>query len=219
MRIVEKNGTAQNDQLSRRDVDFQTERLKYLNTYDFFLRGGGDLVLWKNAKDSPNYDMIKAFASALFFDWTKFHAVQDGRNIFHYSTDQMTLYGNCTLTSFVEKNDVASGEEVSVEQNFNPMECSNFERDYLNIMSDNGKISLDGLQMHNFRKYDFSKNEADGQDYSLKRLQTKQHIFFTHGKADDVEHFLHTSYDIQLEENAEGPVINFKNDHFDWEVS
>uniref|UniRef100_A0A1B0CZA7 Uncharacterized protein n=1 Tax=Phlebotomus papatasi TaxID=29031 RepID=A0A1B0CZA7_PHLPP len=161
--------------------------------------------------------MIKAFVSALFFDWTKFQAVQEGGNVFHYSTGQMTLYGNCTLTSFVEKKDVGSGEEISVEQNFNPMKCTNFERDYLNIMSDSGKINLDGLQMHNFRKYDFSKNEMEDQDFSLKRLQTKQHIFFTHGKADDVEHFLHTSYDIQLEEKVEGPAINFKYDRFDWE--
>ncbi|XP_055712485.1 uncharacterized protein LOC129807317 [Phlebotomus papatasi] len=217
LRIVQKNGTAQNDQLNSRGVDFQTERLKYLNTYDFFLRGGGDLILWKNAKDSPDYDMIKAFASAFFFDWTKFQAVQQSGNVFHYSIDQMTLYGNCTLTSFVEKKDVGSEEKISVEQNFNPMKCTNFERDYLNIMSDSGKINLDGLQMHNFRKYDFSKNEMEGQDFSLKRLQTKQHIFFTHGKAKDVEHFLHTSYDIQLEEKVKGPVINFKDDRFDWE--
>uniref|UniRef100_A0A1B0CL34 Vitellogenin domain-containing protein n=2 Tax=Lutzomyia longipalpis TaxID=7200 RepID=A0A1B0CL34_LUTLO len=43
-------------------------------------------------------------------------------------------------------------------------------------------------------------HDNNGKNF-LKKLTAKQHVFFTPGKAGEVEHFLHTFYDIQLVED------------------
>uniref|UniRef100_A0A1B0CL33 Vitellogenin domain-containing protein n=2 Tax=Lutzomyia longipalpis TaxID=7200 RepID=A0A1B0CL33_LUTLO len=161
-------------------------------------------------KDERDINARKALASALLFDWRSFPKESKA----HYSRIQNTLYGSCMAMSSVKQNG-----GLSVEQNFDPMKCSDFR---WWILSDNDYVDrIEGLQMSNFRKLDFIQESGK---YVLKKIHSKQHIFLTPGKADEIEHSLNTCYDIQRDEQAEasesseGGASNFNEDLFDFET-
>ncbi|XP_059617903.1 uncharacterized protein LOC132262608 [Phlebotomus argentipes] len=196
IRIEQLNGTAQNGE--------NTECIKLLNTFEFLLKSDGKIVLRKGSSDD---DIIKVLASVLFFNTTKLHEHGDKKKPFHYASKEEDVYGREKMYFVKPQRD-----GFSVEQNSDPMDFNNM--DFASASwSNRDHYDLEELKMSNYRKYDFVKRTCT---YSMKRLQTEQHIFFTPKQPEDLKHFLHTSYDFRLNEEATVPAEVIKENLFDW---
>ncbi|XP_055682420.1 uncharacterized protein LOC129789570 [Lutzomyia longipalpis] len=191
VRVEEEKGTATNENIYSSPPDELFDRIEPLQNFknfEFLLTQKGQLILRKDEKD---INARKAIASLLLFDWKALPEKSKSYN-FHFLR---AIYGDCYATTSVKWD-----KELQIEQNYYPNHCYDFQKIAFNTDDANVAYKTEALHMKNHRKFYFSQNPGK---YFLKKLEAKQYIFLSTGQSNDIEHFLHTFYDIQHDEEAE----------------